>query len=300
MDPASRYRKGAFSAWLGILANVLLAVGKGFTGYLTGSAALVADAYHSGSDAVASTVVLVSLKISRKPPDRDHPYGHGRAESIAAKIVAVMIIMAGLNIIISSLQCIVRGEIREPSLLALGVAFLSIVSKEGLFRYVFRQGQKLSSSALVANAWEHRNDALSSVAVFFGIGGALLGSYLQIPFLYYLDPVAGLLVAFLIIKMGYYIARDAAWELMDSCLGDEEAHEIRETALGVEGVEAVNGLRARVTGHLVCIDLQIGVDEDISVREGHDVAARVKGKLMEDQRIADVLVHVDPYSKNSR
>lgn len=299
MDPASRYQKGAFSAWLGIITNILLTIIKGVTGYMAGSAALVADAFHSASDILASTVVLVGLKISRKPPDRDHPYGHGRAESIAAKIVAVIIMMAGLNIAISSLKYAAGGEVRAPSAVALAVAFLSIATKEGLFRYVYGQGKRLSSPALVANAWEHRNDAISSVAVFFGIGGALLGRHFQVPHLYYLDPVAGLLVSFLIIKMGYTIARDAAWELMDSCLGDEEAQSIKERALEVSGVKAVNHVRARVTGHLVCIDLEIGVDEEISVRAGHDVAFKVREKLLQDQKIADVLVHVDPFPKNS-
>lgn len=295
MDNESRYREGAVSAWLGIIINIILTLVKGVTGYLAGSAALVADAFHSGSDILASTVVLVGLKVSRKPPDRDHPYGHGRAESIAAKIVAVIIIMAGLNIALSSLRYAVGGEIRAPSAAALAVAFLSIVTKEGLFRYVLHQGRKLSSPALVANAWEHRNDAVSSVAVFLGVGGALLGRQFNIPLLYYLDPVAGLMVSLLIIKMGYTIARDAAWELMDSCLGEEEAEGIRGRALEVAGVRAVNDVRARVTGHQVCIDLQIGVDEEMSVRAGHDVASQVKERLLQDQKIADVLVHVDPF-----
>lgn len=296
MEDDSRYRKGAFAAWLGIVINLILTVLKGVVGFLGGSAALVADAFHSGSDILASTVVLVGLKVSRKPPDKGHPYGHGRAESIAAKIVAIIIIMAGFNIAYSSLRCLMEGAGSAPPVTALLVAVLSIFTKEGLFRYVLRLGKGISSPALIANAWEHRNDAISSVAAFVGIGGAILGGRFRIPFLYYLDPIAGLAVSVLIIKMGYNIARDAARELMDSCLEDDEALRIQERALEVEGVKEINDLRARITGHQIFIDLQIAVDESITVKEGHDVAFRVKRELLEDPCIADVLVHVNPFT----
>lgn len=296
MDHDSRYRRGAFAAWLGIVVNVALTVLKGIVGFWGGSAALVADAFHSGSDILASTVVLVGLNISRKPPDKDHPYGHGRAESIAAKIVAIIIILAGFNIAYSSLRCLVEGVGGAPSGIALLVALFSIITKEGLFRFVFQQGKKISSPALIASAWEHRNDAISSVAAFFGISGAMLGGRFDIPFFFYLDPLAGLAVSALIVKMGYNIARDAARELMDSCMDEVEEAHIREKALEVEGVKEIDDLRSRQTGHLIFIDLQIAVDEGITVREGHDVAYRVKKKILEDPCIADVLVHVNPFT----
>lgn len=296
MDNESRYHRGAFAAWLGIVINIILTVLKGFAGFMGGSAALVADAFHSGSDILASTVVLVGLRISRKPPDKDHPYGHGRAESIAAKIVAIIIILAGFNIAYSSFRCLMEGVGTAPSPIALIVALFSIITKEGLFRYVFRQGKKISSSALIANAWEHRNDAISSVAAFIGIGGAILGGRFSIPFLFYLDPIAGLAVSVLIIKMGFSIARDAARELMDSCMDDDEARCIKGKAMEVQGVKEINDLRSRITGHQTFIDLEIAVDESITVKEGHDVAFRVKQKILEDPSIADVLVHVNPFT----
>ncbi len=295
MDTAERCQSGTRAACLGIFINIFLTLLKGIIGILGGSRALVADSFHSGADILASTVVLISLKISGKPADSEHPYGHGKAESIAAKIVALIIILAGINIGFSSLQDFFNGVEKSPAPIALAAAVVSIFVKEGMFRYTFHLGKRISSKALLANAWDHRSDAVSSVAAFLGIGGALLGRSFSLPLLYYLDPAAGLVVAVFIIKTGYSIAKEAAIDLMDTSMGEEMTRDISSSCLGVKGVEEIHQIRTRIAGAGVFVDLEIGVREDITVKAGHDVAHKVKQKLLQDnEEILDVLIHVNP------
>lgn len=291
-----RYSKATFATWLGIIVNVLLALLKGIVGAMSHSKALIADAAHSASDVAGSIAVLIGLRAAQLPPDEDHPYGHGKAESIAAIVVSVILLFIGFEIAISSIQAIGAGVDTPPLWYALIAIGISILSKEALFQYKIRLGRKYSSQALVANAWEHRSDVYSSLAAFIAVSGALIGQSMGITWLYYLDPLAGLLVAVLILHMGYKLVKESIHFTLDHVLHGEEADQLEEAVQQVQGVIAVDDLRAREHGHYVIVDTKISVNPGISVKEGHDIALAVKQELMKRFSIvSDVFVHVNPY-----
>lgn len=291
-----RFEKAQFAAWVGIIGNIALAVMKGIVGWLSGSKALLADAANSASDVAGSAAVLIGLKAAKRPPDEDHPYGHGKAESISAVIVSVLLLLVGLEIGYNSVKSIFGGVGEAPKEFALVAIGISIVVKEFLFQYNFRLGKKLSSHALIASAWDHRTDVMSSVAVLIGVGGAVLGGYTNQPMLFYLDPVAGLFVAFLVLRMGYKLVKESIHTTIDHVLHQEETEELLETALRVKGVIAVNDLRAREHGHYVIVDIKISVNPKITVIEGHEIGKSVKHQLLTKfSHVSDVFVHVNPY-----
>lgn len=291
-----RFRKAEFAAWIGIVGNLGLAMLKGVIGWLAGSKALLADALHSASDVAGSFAVLVGLRAAKLPPDEDHPYGHGKAEPIAAIIVSVLLIVVGVQIGISSLKSIVGGVTAAPGKLALVALIISIVVKEAMFQYKYRLGKQLGSQALISNAWEHRSDVYSSIAALAGVGGALLGQLLGLPWLYYLDPMAGLVVSALVLKMGYKLIMESIHTTMDHVLHQEDSQELKESVQRVKGVITVDELRAREHGHYVIVDVKISVNPRITVLEGHDIAKSVKSLLMKRfVHVSDVFVHVNPY-----
>lgn len=291
-----RLSKASMGAWIGIIGNIVLALMKFIAGFISGSKALIADAAHSASDIAGSFIVLLGLKVAHKAPDKDHPYGHGKAESIAAIIVSLILLYVGLEIAIASGRSIVGGVTEAPGGIALAAIMISIVVKEAMFQYKYRLGKRLNSQALVANAWEHRSDVYSSVAAFIGVGGAMFGEYVGLPILYYLDPVAGIVVALMILRMGYRLIRESVHQTMDHVLHEEDAKYLYEAIRGVKGVLSIDDLRAREHGHYLIVDLKISVNPRITVLEGHEIARRVKMMLMgRFSNIADVFVHVNPY-----
>lgn len=291
-----RFEKAQFAAWLGIGGNIALAVMKGIVGWLSGSKALLADAANSASDVAGSVAVLIGLKAAKRPPDEDHPYGHGKADSISAIIVSVLLLLVGLEIGFNSVKALFRGVAEAPETYALVAIGVSIVVKECLFQYNIRLGKKLSSHALIASAWDHRTDVLSSVAVLIGVGGAVLGEYMNQPLLYYMDPVAGIFVAVLVLRMGYKLVKDSIHTTMDHVLHREDTEELLEIAQRVKGVIAVNELRAREHGHYVIVDIKISVNPKITILEGHDIGKAVKHQLLSNfSHVSDVFIHVNPY-----
>lgn len=291
-----RFEKAQFGAWVGIVGNIALALMKGVVGWLSGSKALLADAAHSASDVVGSAAVLIGLKAAKLPPDEDHPYGHGKAESIAAIIVSVLLILVGFQIGMSAVKSLYNGVSEPPAWYALVAIGVSIVAKEVMFQYKFRLGKRLSSQALIANAWEHRSDVYSSIAALIGVGGALLGKVVNQPLLYLLDPVAGIFVALLVLKMGYRLIMESIHSTMDHVLHQEDAEELINTVRRVKGVITVDDLRAREHGHYVIVDVKISVNPKITVMEGHDIAKSVKLHLLKKfTHVSDVFIHVNPY-----
>ncbi|MDW7652233.1 MAG: cation diffusion facilitator family transporter [Bacillota bacterium] len=279
----------------GMVVNFILVLLKAAAGIFAGSFAMLADSLHSAADIVASAIVYVGIRVASKPADDDHPYGHGKAETIASKIVSIIVILAGLNIGFFSLRALFDASRPVPGMAALWAAVISIFVKECLFRHTLRIGSDNECKALVANAYEHRSDALSSVAALAGIGGARLGFTFNIPQLYYLDPLAGIVVSVFIVRMGWSIAKEAASELMDAQAGNEFISEVKKMTLDTDGVWELHSVRARVAGPYIFVDLEIGVDQNITVLEGHDVARRVKATLLGEKReIADILIHVNP------
>ncbi|TQR45376.1 cation diffusion facilitator family transporter [Paenibacillus popilliae] len=292
----NRFAKAETGAWVGIIGNILLAGVKGIAGFLSGSQALIADAFHSASDVAGSFAVLVGLKAAKRPPDKDHPYGHGKAESIAAIVVSVLLLVVGIELAISAAKSIWNGKVVVPEWYALAAIILSIVAKESMFQYKFRLGKRLSSQALIANAWEHRSDVYSSIAALVGVGGAMIGGKQGISWLLYLDPIAGAVVALLVLRMGYRLVLDSIHSTMDHVLHDEDANPLIRAVQSVDGVITVDELRAREHGHYVIVDVKISVNPRLTVAEGHAVAKRVKKHLLQRFiHVADVFVHVNPF-----
>lgn len=265
---------------------------KFLAGIFGHSAAMVADAIHSLSDILSSVIVLIGLKVARKRPDREHPYGHSKAESVAAQIVSVFLVFLGGMIFYSSWKNVLRSDFEAPSYYVLFIAFASIVIKEGLFQYKYRLGKRIHSSSLVVDAWHHRSDAISSIAVLIGVFLALIGG----PKFHIADHIAAMAVALIICYTGVKMLLKTSSELMDQVLTGPPADKIRRLVLGVEGVKSVEKLFVRKSGMDLIIDIHIEVDPTLSVVEGHNIAGKVKAKLMgKMDSLRGVMVHVEPY-----
>jgi cation diffusion facilitator family transporter len=291
-----RFARAEFATWLGIVCNLLLAVVKGIVGFFAGSKALIADAANSAADVAGSVAALIGIKVAQKPPDKDHPYGHGKAESIAAIVVSVLMLIVAFEVALSSIRTLYNGVSEAPASYALIVIGLTIIVKEALYQYKIRLGKEIASQALVAVAWDHRSDVLTSIAVLIGVGGALLGAMWNQPWMLYLDPVAGIVVSGFIFRMGYLLASHSIHNTMDHVLHEEDAAELVREAERVSGVIAVDQLRAREHGHYVIIDLKISVSPKISVIEGHEIGKAVKQALMSKfTHVSDVFIHINPY-----
>ncbi|UCZ54361.1 cation diffusion facilitator family transporter [Bacillus shivajii] len=290
-----RYKKVRFGAWVGIIGNILLAVIKIVVGIIANSRALVADGIHSASDVVGSVAVLIGIRAAQQPPDDDHPYGHGKAETITAIIVAVLLFFVGLEIAMSAVKSFFE-PIAVPGVIAIYAVIFSIIVKELMFRYKIHLGKKYKSDALVTDAWHHRSDVFSSLAALIGIGASVIGGAIGISGLVYADPVAGIFVAILIIKMAWKLGSEAIHNTLDHVLHDEDTVEMYKQAQSVAGVLKVDELLAREHGHYVIVDLKVAVNPEITVEEGHTIGKKVKEKLMEDDYVQDVRVHINPYS----
>lgn len=285
-------------AWVGILANAALAIIKGVAGYVSGSRALIADAANSATDVAGSVAVLLGVRMAHTPPDEEHPYGHGKAETIAAIVVAVLIAGVGLEVGYSSFRAFFEPA-KAPGWIAAAAAVISMLTKEILYRYTYRLGKKLGSDAIIANAWDHRSDVFSTLAALLGILGAIAGEYFDIPWLVYLDPLAGLGVSIFVLYMAYRLAGESIANALDRVLDEEESKDLLTAASRVDGVMKVDELLARQHGHYVIVDIKIAVDPHITVEEGHRIGKRVKKELIEKfPHVSNVLVHINPYNSN--
>jgi len=295
-DQDIRYKKVRFGAWVGILGNIILAILKGVIGTIADSRALVADAVHSASDVVGSVAVLIGIRAAKLPPDQDHPYGHGKAETVTAIIVAVLLFLVGLEIAIGAVQSFFE-PIVVPGTLAIYAVIFSIVVKELMFRYKISLGKKYKSDALVTDAWHHRSDVFSSFAALIGIGASIIGGNMGIDWLIYMDPAAGIMVSLLILKMAWKLGGEAIHNTLDHVLHKEDTADMVKQVEAVDGVLKVDEFLAREHGHYVIVDIKIAVHPHITVEVGHAIGKKVKMVLMEDGYVQDVRVHVNPYSR---
>ncbi|MGA9118239.1 MAG: cation diffusion facilitator family transporter [Bacteroidota bacterium] len=282
--------KGLRSTLIGILANALLAVIKATAGFLGNSYALIADAIESTTDIVSSLIVWSGLKISALPPDTDHPYGHGKAEPLAAIVVSLTLIGAAIVIAVQSVREILTPH-HTPAAFTLAVLILVVVTKETLFRFVFGVGQTINSTAVKSDAWHHRSDAITSAAAFVGISISLIGGvgYESA------DDWAALFASAIILFNAYRILRPAINEVMDSAPSSDVEQRVRQSAQHVEGVIALEKCLIRKMGFSYYVDLHVTVDGKLSVREGHDIARQVKQAIRTaNPNIAEVLVHIEP------
>ncbi|HLO12884.1 MAG TPA: cation diffusion facilitator family transporter [Pseudoneobacillus sp.] len=297
MAEQDRFKKAEIAALTGIVGNIFLAIVKWVIGTFANSRALMADAVNSASDVAGSIAVYYGIKVAKQPPDKDHPYGHGKAELIAAIIVSVLLMIVGIEIGRSSIESFFK-PINPPKTYAIIAVIISIIVKESLYRYNYNLGKILKSDALIANAYDHRADVYSSIAVLFGIGASILGGKLNIGWLIYADPIAGLFVSLLIIKTAWRLGKETIHNTMDHVLHEEETEEYRAVIIAIPGVKAINELHAREHGHYVIIDLKIAVDPHITVEEGHSIGKMVKKRLLEIQNVENVMVHINPYNES--
>jgi len=284
------WRTGARFALFGLIVNILLAAAKILAGFVGHAYVLIADGIESALDVGGSIVIWGGLTVAARPPDRTHPYGHGKAEPIAAIIVAVGVIAAAVGLAIQSVREIFLPH-HAPAPWTLAVLVVAVSVKETLFRYVIRFGRKMESTAVKTDAWHHRMDAMTSIAAFIGISLALIGGKKWQS----ADNWAALVACALIAANGIRLARPAFYEIMDTAPGGRIVRSIRAVASSVPGVLEVEKCHARKMGLDYYVDLHVGVDGNISVHEGHRIAHRVKTAIQQsDSRVADVLVHIEP------
>ena len=278
-------KHGLKVTWLGLVANLILALAKGFIGIIANSSALIADAGHSVSDLLSDGITLWAVRMSGIPKDKNHPYGHGKFETVGTFIIALLLIFTGIGVAWHVFNKIDAPQV--PGIIALWMAGIAIIVKEALFHVTRMVGRRTGSRILLANAWHHRSDAISSVAALVGIGGAQWGVPLM-------DPIAGMLVAGLIIKTGIDIGYESIRELTDETVEEEILIELEQIMSGIEGVDHYHEMRARRMGPHLLVDLHIQVDSVMSISAAHQVAERVRlGILEKVPAVNEVLVHVD-------
>lgn len=278
-------------SFLSIIGNTLLSVLKLLAGLLANSGAMMSDAIHSASDVFSTIVVIIGVKISGKESDKEHPYGHERLECVAAIVLATILAVTGLGIGWAALQKILEADydnLAVPGVLALAAAILSIVVKEAMFWYTRAGAKRIDSGALMADAWHHRSDALSSVGALVGIGGARLGFPI-------LDPVASLIICAFIEKAAFEIFMDAVDKMVDKACDEETEEQMLGCVLRQAGVIAVDLLQTRTFGNKIYVDVEIRADGNIPLREAHDIAETVHDTIeREFPKVKHIMVHVNP------
>ena len=292
----SSREKGIYKVTIvGSIVNFLLLVFKFFAGIAGHSAAMLADAVHSLSDFITDIVVIVFVRIAGKPEDKGHDYGHGKYETLATAIIGLLLLCVGFGIFwngASSIYTFLQGgQLESPGVVALVAAWVSIVSKEILYQYTVIQGKKLNSQAVVANAWHHRSDALSSIGTAIGIGGAiLLGDHWRV-----LDPIAAVVVSFFIMKVSVQLLIPCVDELLEKSLPDDVEKEIEQTVLSFPGVSQPHHLRTRRIGSYYAIEIHVRMDGKITLEEAHGTATAIENKLKEMfGKGTHVGIHVEP------
>ncbi len=292
MQNEQEYEKVAMKvSKISIIANLALTILKLAAGVIAHSGAMISDAIHSASDVFSTIVVIIGIKISGKASDKDHPYGHERMECVAAIMLATILAATGLGIGYTAVEKIAGGNYANlvvPGMMALVAAILSIVVKEGMYQYTRVYARKIDSGALMADAWHHRSDALSSVGALVGIAGARMGFPI-------LDPVASVVICFFIEKAAYEIFMDAVDKMVDKACDEEVEAELTECALSQEGVQGVDLLHTRVFGNKIYVDIEIRVDGEMRLRDAHGIAEHVHDAIEKNfSKVKHIMVHVNP------
>lgn len=287
----TRARAASRSTWVSVVVNIALSATQIAVGIFSKSQGLIADGIHSLSDLVADFVVLFANHHSRKDADTDHPYGHQRFETAASLALGLLLLAVGLGMLWAAIGKLEAPEtVQKVHSIALWVAGLPLVSKELLFRYMLRVAQSVKSSMLIANAWHARSDAASSLVVGLGIIGNLAGYPI-------LDPIAALIVGFMVARMGWSFGWDALHDLMDRAVDEVEVEAIRNTLTATPGVIAVHDVRTRKMGDLIVVDAHLEVDADLTVEAGHNIAVDARQRVLQRHRVLNLMTHIDPWRR---
>ncbi len=290
-SPAERAAAASRSTWVSVAVNLVLTVTQITVGILSKSQALVADGIHSLSDLVSDFVVLLASHHSQKDADEAHPYGHQRFETAASLVLGVILLAVGVGMLWSAfLKLEAPGNVPQVHIAALWAAGAALAAKELLFRYMLRVAKRVKSSLLVANAWHARSDAASSLVVAIGIIGNLAGYPI-------LDPIAALIVGFMVARMGWGFGWDALHDLVDRSVDEQEVEAIRRTLAETPGVSGVHDVRTRKMGDMIVVDAHLEVDASISVEQGHDIAVQARHRVMQRHRVLNLMTHVDPWKR---
>ncbi|GGX47208.1 cation diffusion facilitator family transporter [Undibacterium squillarum] len=290
--PEERQAATQRSTWTSVVVNIVLTAVQLVVGVFSHSQALIADGIHSLSDLLSDFVVLLASHHSKKEADHDHPYGHQRYETAASLVLGGLLLAVGIGMLISAFHKLENPEaIPAVHSIALWVAITALIAKEALFRYMLKLAQKVKSSMLIANAWHARSDAASSLVVAIGIIGNLAGYPL-------LDPVAALIVGFMVSKMGWEFGWEALHDLMDRAADDEEVEAIRATLRDTPGVLGVHDVHTRKMGDMIMVDAHLEVDAQITVEAGHEIAVLARQRVMQRHRVLNLMTHLDPWHRH--
>jgi len=293
----SAYRSFRRVGWAGLVINLVLAAAKAVAGTVGHSQAVLADALHSLSDTVTDIAVLLGVRYWTAPADEDHPHGHGRIETLVTVVIGLALVSVAVGMGWRAVLGLEHaGSAVQPTPLALAAALTSIVVKEGLYRWTVAVGRTVGSPALVANAWHHRSDALSSIPAAAAVGVALIE-----PRWAFIDRVGAVIVCLFILQAAWKILHPAVNQLIDAAAPTEDRRRIEELAREVDGVEAAHAVRTRYVGAKLAVDLHVEVDAGLSVEEGHAIALKVRRRLIDKgPDVVDAIVQIEPFRRRSR
>ncbi|TCZ77696.1 cation transporter [Paenibacillus albiflavus] len=283
------------AVWISLIANIVLTVAKLFVGTLFQSQVLIADGIHNAGDVIAVAVAYSTMRVSTKPADEDHPYGHGKAEVLGAFIVAIILGIAAFYMGFHAISAFFEPA-PNVHYIAFIAAFLSLVIKQLLYVYSMRVGKRMNSKALIATAYDHLADVYASIAACVGIGLGLLGKWLQYPILLYGDPAAGIIVSLLVLKLAWEMGKESFDILMDKLVPAEQIETLMAFISANPAVKRIDRLRAREQGHYILVDLRVSVVGTLTIQEGHDIIRQLQISIMNlDSKIGEVLVHLNPW-----
>ena len=275
-----------------IIGNAILSILKVLAGIISKSNAMIADGIHSFSDVVSTIGVIIGLKLSNKPEDSKHPYGHEKIESLSSLFLSVMLFVVAIGIGISGVKNIVSKNFVTPGTLAIYAAIISIITKEWMYFYTMKYAKLINSSSMKADAWHHRSDSLSSIGALIGIVGARLGYPI-------LDSIASLIISALILKVAYDIVKQSISQLIDESADKETITKIKNKIYSISGVEKIDKLQTRLHANRIYVDVEISVDSNLTVEEGHNIAMKIHNSIEEDEFIKHCMVHVNPYTSTN-
>ncbi|WP_254450163.1 cation diffusion facilitator family transporter [Cohnella herbarum] len=292
---ADRHHSALLAIWISLISNIVLTILKIVAGLLLASPVLLADGVHNAGDIIATVAALTSSMVSKKPADEDHPYGHGKAEVVASAFVAVVLVLAALWIGYQSIGALFQPP-GEENWLALGAAAISLVWKQALYVYTIKVGKAANSKSVLATAYDHLADVYASLAAVIGIGIGLLGDRFHWEWAAYGDPVAGIVVSLLVLKLAYEMGRDSIDILMERNVSAEKLAHYEALLLTDENVKRIDRVRAREHGHYIIVDIRVGIPNDYTIQQGHDISKQLKKLIMDyDPDVVEVMIHLNPW-----
>ncbi|NEW08075.1 cation transporter [Paenibacillus sp. SYP-B3998] len=286
--------------WISLASNIVLTAIKIAVGFLFKSQVLIADGIHNAGDVIASATAYSAMRVSSKPADEDHPYGHGKAEVLGAFIVAIILGGAAIYMGFHSIHALFEPP-GKAHIIAFVAAVISLIWKQILYVYTMRIGRKMNSKGLIATAYDHLADVYASIAASVGIGLALLGDHFELRILAYGDPVAGIIVSFLVLKLAYGMGRESFDVLMERSVSMAHIEQYAALIRSVPEVKRIDRLRAREHGHYILVDARLAVSGALTIQEGHDISRLIKKKIKDAHNDVDeVLVHLNPWYEDKQ